>query len=213
MADNDTFIADEYGEFDDWIEVYNGANEPIWLGDKFLSDKPASPDKWQMPDHNLAPGGFVLFWADNSPEQGPYHTNFKLSKDGEDIVISDSPENGYGTIDEISFGPQDIDISYARVKDGHSDWQFFADATPGYSNTAYGIGDLSGIEPLSIYPNPNSSGVLYLSKEDDIRIIDLSGRVVLDVENVTKIYIGHLKQSIYFVMNRDGAVSKLVIWR
>jgi hypothetical protein len=27
----------------------------------------------------LPPGGLVLFWADDSPEQGIYHTNFALA--------------------------------------------------------------------------------------------------------------------------------------
>jgi len=60
MADNDSYIADEHGEFDDWIEVYNGGDVPVWLGDMFLSDNIDRPDKWQMPDHQLAPGAFVL---------------------------------------------------------------------------------------------------------------------------------------------------------
>jgi len=120
---------------------------------------------------------------------------------------------GYGTIDQISFGPQDVDISYGRIEDGHPDWQFFELATPGASNTPGGIWDLTRIDPLKIYPNPNSSGVLFLNQEEDIIITDLSGRVVLDVENVTEINIDHLKRSIYFVRNRDGAVAKLVVWR
>ena len=32
MASNDSTIADEAGEYDDWIEVYNGDDDPVWLG-------------------------------------------------------------------------------------------------------------------------------------------------------------------------------------
>ena len=53
MADN-TIIKDNAGEFDDWIEIFNADNKTIWLGDKYLTDNPESPDKWKMPDINLS---------------------------------------------------------------------------------------------------------------------------------------------------------------
>ena len=43
MADNNTTIADEYGEYDDWVEIFNGDDEPVWLGDKYLSDNLNNP--------------------------------------------------------------------------------------------------------------------------------------------------------------------------
>ena len=36
MASNDSAFADEFGEYDDWVELYNGEDVPVWLGDKFL---------------------------------------------------------------------------------------------------------------------------------------------------------------------------------
>ena len=85
LASNDNIIADEYGEYDDWIEIFNGDEEAVWLGDKYLSDNFDNPDKWLLPDITLDPGDFILIWADNDPEQGDHHTNYKLDKDGEEI--------------------------------------------------------------------------------------------------------------------------------
>jgi len=213
MASNNSTIADEHGEYDDWIEVYNGGPGSIWLGDKYLSDKPGNPGKWKMPYQTLSPGEFMLFWADNSPAQGHFHTNFRLNKDGEDIVIADSPSTGYGIIDEISFGLQETDISYGRMEDGRPEWQFFENATPGYSNTAYGIEDFdSGSISLNIYPNPNNTGILYLSDEDDIQIYDMSGRLVLDLGHIRAIDINHLEPSLYFVKNSSGDFAKLIVY-
>ena len=65
------------GFYSDWIEIYNGDNQEIYLGDLYLTDNYDIPDKWQLPGINLAPGGFVLFWADGNPASGNYHTSFQ----------------------------------------------------------------------------------------------------------------------------------------
>lgn len=69
MASNDTTIADEYGDYGDWIELYNADNAPVYLGNKYLTDDLGNPDKWQMPDMYLSANDFVLFWADDDPEK------------------------------------------------------------------------------------------------------------------------------------------------
>ncbi|MCF8404897.1 MAG: CotH kinase family protein, partial [Bacteroidales bacterium] len=43
MASNLTTVADEFDEFDDWIEIFNKGTESVWLGDKFLSDNISNP--------------------------------------------------------------------------------------------------------------------------------------------------------------------------
>ena len=55
----------------------------------------------------ISPGGFLLIWCDDDESQGPLHTNFKLSIDGEEIKLLKS--DGVTVIDSISFGPQTID--------------------------------------------------------------------------------------------------------
>ncbi|MBE0655099.1 MAG: CotH kinase family protein, partial [Bacteroidales bacterium] len=87
MADNASTLSDEFGNYGDWIEVYNGDTEAVYLGDLYLTDNLDVPNKWQMPDMDLPVGGYELFWADGTPESGDHHTNFKLGKDGEAIGI------------------------------------------------------------------------------------------------------------------------------
>ena len=80
LADNDTVIADEYGEYDDVLELYNAGATSVDLGGMYLSDELGDPTKFRITDTiTLPPGGLVLFWADDSPEQGIYHTNFALA--------------------------------------------------------------------------------------------------------------------------------------
>jgi hypothetical protein len=81
----------------------------------------------------LAPGGHMLFWADGDPEQGPFHTSFKLSRSGEDVGLFDA--DGRTLIDGLSFGPQQTDVSYGRSVDGGGLWQFFENPSPGAANS------------------------------------------------------------------------------
>ena len=50
----------------------------------YLTDDLANPTKWRIPSGyssqtTMPAGGFVVFWADEEPAEGPLHANFKLS--------------------------------------------------------------------------------------------------------------------------------------
>jgi hypothetical protein len=87
----------------------------------------------------LAPGGHVLFWADDDPEQGPFHAGFKLSKSGEDLALFDT--DGRTLIDGLSFGAQQSDVSYGRSVDGAGQWQFLSNPSPGQANSQLAAGN------------------------------------------------------------------------
>ena len=63
------------------------------------------------------------------------HTNFKLSKAGEEIAIVDS--GGEDMVDSKVFGVQETDESYGRSPDGGDDWGVHLAPTPGAANTAH----------------------------------------------------------------------------
>jgi hypothetical protein len=188
MADNDTTIADPYGDFDDWIELYNSDTAAIWLGDIFLTDNLNTPDKFAMPDCTVGPGEFILFWADNDTNQGSTHTNFALSSSGEEIGIFIEDTTGFIPIDTLTFGPQQTEISYGRFPDGGSNWQFFINSTPGYSNVITNIGSTfsrvpNGITLFQNFPNPfNSRTVLPFHLPDkmevEIKVFNILGQKI-----------------------------------
>ena len=132
MASNDTTIADPQGEFDDWIEIYNGGEDTVYLAGMYLTDDLSDPDKWEFPDIFITPGGFLLVWADGDAGDPGLHTNFKLSASGEQIGLYDI--SGGVPIDTLSFGVQTTDVSYGREADGGETWTFFTEPTPGSSN-------------------------------------------------------------------------------
>lgn len=100
----------------------------------YLTDDLNNPTKWQIPDTAIAPSGFLLFWADEDQEQGPLHTNFKLSRSGEQIGLFDTEAMGNPVIDTLSYSSQTTDVSYGRLPDGGAEWRTFDTPTPGKSN-------------------------------------------------------------------------------
>ncbi len=73
MATNHSFISDEDGSFEDWIEIKNIDTNPINLSGYGLSDDPENPRKWIFPDYIVQPGELLLVWAsgkDRKPAMG-----------------------------------------------------------------------------------------------------------------------------------------------
>ncbi len=86
MARNVTSVRDEYGEYDDWIEIYNENNFPVDLGGTFITDSLGYPTKHRIPtgvsDSTTIPAhGYLVLWADNQEDQGVLHLDFSLSGD------------------------------------------------------------------------------------------------------------------------------------
>ncbi len=155
MAKNDEIYADEFGEFDDWLEIFNASDVPTYLGNYFLSDNQNIPDKWQMPDIWIQPEEYLIFWADKDEDQGVFHTNFKLSSDGEFIGIFDSQVNNFAIIDSYEFGEVDADEAIGRIPNSTGPFQRVF-PTPGAFNepTSTVEKDLIEIIDLRLSPNP-----------------------------------------------------------
>ena len=116
MPVNSTIIADQNGEFDDWIEIFNLSSSSIDVSGYYISDNKGDISKWQIPEGTLITGnGYLIIWADKDTTQAGLHSNFKLSSLGEELVFS-KPD---GTlIDEIVFPAQTLELSYSRYPDG-----------------------------------------------------------------------------------------------
>jgi hypothetical protein len=115
MADNETTITDENGDFSDWIEIHNPDSTPFVLAGWYLTDSATNLTKWQFPAVTLQPGEFLIVWASSKNRRvpgAPLHTNFALSKSGEFLALV-RPD---GTTAERAFAPsfpaQAADESY-----------------------------------------------------------------------------------------------------
>lgn len=211
MASNDTTIYDEYGNSSDWIEVYNADNSPVYLGDKYLTDNISDESKWRMPSMTLAPGDFVLFWADGDVDEGTKHTNFKLSKSGEEIGIFDADYTGHYPLDTLVYGQQSTDVSQGRFADGEDVWKFYSIPTPGFSNIVDDIDEYEFSQSLRVYPNPNNRGRLFLSHQSDIEIYSINGRLLIQAYQVQEVNLDGLVSGVYLVKDQKGNIQKLII--
>ena len=184
MADNDGAITDQHGDYEDWIELYNNSNDSIFLGDYFLSDDITEPDQWQMNAEYLPAGGFKLIWASGDTTKGTNHSNFKLSKGGEEIGLFKQNAANLDTADYISFGTQSTDVSYGREYDASPNWIFFNNSTPDASNGTIGLKEIEN-SGLLIYPNPYQSRLIIENPTEEkasIVIYSSIGQVLEKVE-------------------------------
>lgn len=136
MAANASTLADEDGDFPDWIELHNTGGGAVDLNGWFLTDAAGQPGRWMFPATNLVAGGRLVVFASGKNRRVPgarLHTNFKLSVDGEYLALVD-PD---GTVVHAIAGwpKQKPDVSYGLVGSSGTNG-FLATATPGAANAA-----------------------------------------------------------------------------
>jgi hypothetical protein len=171
MAKNTSGLTDESGEFEDWIELYNGGTDTIELAGLYLSDTIPAINGWRIPEGfprqtRLGPNGFVVFVADKELFEGLLHADFKLDKDGDEVALLQRIGEDTIIIDQLRFGVQNGNISYGRFPDGSAEFKFMPVNTPWASNfwepevVPFTGGTLS-TDALSIYPVP-TDGELFI---------------------------------------------------
>ena len=62
------------------------------------------------------------------------HANFKLSADGEMLLLVDVDERNNEILDQVTFGEQQTDVAYGRVPDGTGSFAVLTSTTPGQAN-------------------------------------------------------------------------------
>jgi hypothetical protein len=116
MPVNSTTVADNYGEYDDWIELFNLSSSTIDLSGYYLSDTHKKPSKWRIPNGTSITGkGYLIIWADGDTTQFGLHANFKLSSEGEEVLLT-KPD--LTITDNVSFAAPAGELSYSRVPNG-----------------------------------------------------------------------------------------------
>src|SRR5437763_17120054 len=63
MASNLTTLADDDGDFSDWIEIYNPDAAPANLAGWYLTDDAKKKTQWQFPALTLPAQGFLVVFA------------------------------------------------------------------------------------------------------------------------------------------------------
>jgi hypothetical protein len=229
MANNNETIADEHGEYNDWIEIYNRGASPVNLAGLGLIDHMDGTEALLFGDTSLAPGAYLLVWADEQPEQGPFHAPFKLDADGEDVFLFD----GGVIVDQTTFYSLNSDESYGRLPNGTGEWQVMNQATPGTSNETNTSQEEAvpalpqGIALYQNYPNPFNPATtiafdLAKSAEVKLEVFDVLGQQVAVLVNESlnagrheKLFDGsNLSSGLYFYQlsaNNLKSTGKMIL--
>lgn len=143
QAVNDTGIADNMGERDPWLELYNSTSSPIPLGDYYLANNYSGLLQWALPAVNLNPGEFKIIWLDGeTTETTPthLHAGFGITGPTGSValvrVVSGVPQ----IVDYLNYVNQQPSRSYGDYPDAQLfDRQVFFQPTPGNTNIAADI--------------------------------------------------------------------------
>lgn len=203
LASSDSLsgIADQDGEYDDWIELYNNTNKDVNLSNVYLSDKFSKPQAWQFPaGTTIEANSYLIVWADKDTDQDGLHAKLKLSSGGEELLLT----NGDGTvIDSLTFSEQTTNVAMARVPNGTGDF-IFKDPTFNGTNVPEATIELEDNNVVNIYPVPTRDFLIVEFVGDiknyQVSIVNLMGKKVLYSEmksNKNSLDISSLGNGIY----------------
>ncbi|MFZ5892582.1 MAG: PEP/pyruvate-binding domain-containing protein [Myxococcota bacterium] len=148
VSSNEGVWIDEFGETDDYIEIYNAGSSTRQLENYLIFE---SSGGHPLPKLSLAPKQTVLLWADGTPEQGELHLAFKISSAGERLrIVKRDPKKGDSVVDEVEVPALAEHHAYLRVPDGTGEFKDCGWATPGREN-----GKRCGPQEQVTQPNPN----------------------------------------------------------
>lgn len=163
MPYNIKSIIDEYGEIEDWIEIYNPNSQPIDIGGLYISDTRNNLGKYKFSANNpsettIPANGYLLVWLDNDPKQGILHTNFALNRKGETIYLSAINWKDTIIIDQLTYNTIAADVAIARLPDGSNNTDNVFNYTPEKTNKKIELA--SGIYINEVMAN-NTDAVAY----------------------------------------------------
>ena len=166
MVENLSNAVDDYGQHGAWIELFNSNFAPLEISSVFITTDPSKPRMYPVPlgdvNTRMPKRQHVIFWADNQPTRGTFHTNFALVP-GQANWIGIYDADGRTLIDSVTVPPIPADASYARVIDGE-----------GSGVEAWQVRDGSS-ETLYITPSSNNKIKDTNSKVDKFHEIDENG--------------------------------------
>jgi len=179
---NVTTQADQDGEFDDWVELFNTSAQPVDLNGYGLSDDPSQPMKWTFPDTLVPPNGFLVVWADDDLLQDGLHANFKLAGSGEGLVLS-GPDGV--TRDQVALPFLSADGSFGRYPNGAGPWQVLYPTWNTWNGGNVATSETAPLTGPRLFPTPTSDACTVLfqaSGPHQLRVYNAMGSFVRSIE-------------------------------
>lgn len=162
--------------FPDYIEIRNNGGTTAVLDGMTLTDDPLVPAKFTFPaGTNIAPGGYLVVWADSDTAAPGLHTGFGLNGEGDQVLLL----SGATIVDSVTFGPQAPDLSIGRIVNGTGGWQANT-PTPGTSNNLRTLGSVSTLKVNEWMASPEYGSDWFELYNPDANPVALAGLYLSD---------------------------------
>ena len=195
-ASNGGELADEDGDYPDWIELYNRSASPVNLEDWSLTDDPTQPAKWSFRPMTLESGERLIVFASGKnrrrvkPEEGqPYpHTSFRLDADGGFLGLYSPTSRRFLDASEYAYPVQSPGVSYGVLPGSAVQldaMRYFERPTPAGENDAEAAwtGILEPVEvsvPHGVFTNPLDVSLSHPDDQAQIRYTTDGSEPTLD---------------------------------
>ena len=83
MASNATTLADEDGDYSDWIELYNPTDQAVDLDGWSLTDRESDPHQWTFPEITLAAEDYLIVFASGKDRKPGSHVWNSVIRQGD----------------------------------------------------------------------------------------------------------------------------------
>ena len=173
-AANYSDYTDNYGDYEDWFELYNSGNTPQDLTGYYLSDKANNLTKFQISDpiQLNANSHLRIFASGRNEENGTdIHTNFKIkqTKGNEWIILTDP--DGITIVDSVFVRTCLTNHSRGRITDGSTNWGVFTIPSP-FAQNNDGLDSYAVRPQFSTVPGfyPNTVSLALTSPEAEAAI-------------------------------------------
>jgi hypothetical protein len=205
MAANFSEVSDQDGEFDDWVELYNGNSFSLDLSGYYLSDSENDLTKWTFPNVTIPSNDYLIIWCDTAGgTQSGLHTTYRLSADQEEVYLT--APTGI-VIDAVHYVNMPTDMGYARVPNGTGPMQYQTQTYDATNQNGTGIANISVSGKMRVYPNPSNNRIYILGATKSITIFNMMGQKVYTEKQINSVDITSWENGIYFVKSGNSVVK------
>jgi len=205
MAANFSAVADQNGEYDDWVELYNGNSFSLNLSGYYLSDSENDLTKWTFPSVTIPANDYLIIWCDTAGgTQSGLHTTYRLSADQEEVYLT--APTGI-VIDAVHYVNMPTDMGYARVPNGTGTMQYQTQTYDATNQNGTGVADLYIKNKIRVYPNPSNNRIYILGATEDVSIFNMMGQKVYTEKQMNSVDISSWENGIYFVKSGNSVVK------
>lgn len=177
------------GTFPDAIELHNEGGSAVDLSGLTLTDDPAVPAKFTIPNGTtLNAGGYLTLFANIPDGTSGLHLGFSVGAEGDAVYLYHRASAGGVLLDSVKFGLQLPNLSISRIGTG-GDWSL-STPTLGAANATQALGNTAGLRINEFFANSQPP-----TTEDFVELFNPSALpVALGGLHLTDAPLGRIKQ-------------------